>query len=197
MTADPTASIGHDPQAFESFYRAHVEDVLRFIARRVNDPHLAADLTADVFLAAIEAAPRYRAARGAPRAWLFGIARNVVSGERRRAAREQRAFARIDGRRLLAEDDLERLQERIDAAREARALYAALLDLPDGERAVLELVALDDLTVAEAAMALGLRGTTARVRLHRARMTLQRVGALGNPADPSDPTSLFTSLETS
>jgi RNA polymerase sigma-70 factor (ECF subfamily) len=189
-------SIGYDPQAFENFYRAHVEDVLRFIARRVSDPQLAADLTADVFLAAIEAAPRYRSARGAPRAWLFGIARNVVSSERRRAAREQRAFALIDGRRLLAEDDVERMQERIDAAREARALYDAILDLPEGERAVLELVALDELTVAEAAMALGIRGTTARVRLHRARLALRRSGALGETTDSTDATSLFTPLET-
>jgi RNA polymerase sigma factor (sigma-70 family) len=194
MTAEPLTSIGHDPQAFEIFYRTHVEDMLRFIARRVHDPQLAADLTADVFLAAIEAAPRYRSARGAPRAWLFGIARNVVSSEHRRLAREQRAFARIDGRRLLADDDVERMQERIDAAREARLLYAAILDLPEGERAVLELVALDELSVAEAAMALGIRGTTARVRLHRARMALRQSGALG---DPAADTSLFTPLETS
>jgi RNA polymerase sigma factor (sigma-70 family) len=174
MTADPTASIGHDPQAFDSFYRTYVDDVLRFIARRVNDPHLAADLTADVFLAAIEAAPRYRAARGAPRAWLFGIARNVVSGERRRAAREQRAFARVEGRRLLGEDDVERLQDRIDAAREARTLYDALDQLPDSERAVLELVALDGLTVTEAAAALEIRSATARVRLHPDRHAPRR-----------------------
>ncbi len=196
----PLNSIGHDPRAFESFYRAHVEDVLRFIARRVNDPQLAADLTADVFVAAIEAAPRYRSARGAPRAWLYGIARNVVSSERRRVFREQRAFARIDGRRLLAEDDIERIQERIDAAREARALYDAIIELPEGERAVLELVALDELTVAEAAMALGIRGTSARVRLHRARIALRRSGALGDTDDsagPADTASLFTPLETS
>ncbi len=195
MTADPTASIGHDPQAFESFYRAYVDDVLRFIARRVNDPHLAADLTADVFLAAIEAAPRYRAARGAPRAWLFGIARNVVSGEHRRAAREQRAFGRVEGRRLLGEDDVERLQDRIDAAREARTLYAALDQLPDSERAVLELVALDGLTVTEAAAALEIRSATARVRLHRARIAMRRAGLLDE--SEADPASLFTSLETS
>jgi RNA polymerase sigma-70 factor (ECF subfamily) len=194
MTADPTASIGHDPLAFESFYRAHVEDVLRFIVRRVSDPHLAADLTADVFLAAIQAAPRYRAARGAPRAWLFGIARNVVSGEQRRATRERRAFARVEGRRLLGEDDVERLQERIDAAREARALYDALDLLSDGERAVLELVALDELTVTEAAAALDIRVTTARVRLHRARNAMREAGAFGETADPA---SLFTYLETS
>jgi RNA polymerase sigma factor (sigma-70 family) len=193
MTVDPLTSIAHDTGAFEAFYRAHVEDVQRFIARRVHDPHLAADLTADVFLAAIEAAPRYRAARGTPRAWLYGIARNVVGGEHRRAAREQRALARIDGRRLLADDDLERMQERIDAARDARTLRAALVELTESERAVLELVVIDDLTVTEAAAALGIRGATARVRLHRARVALRRSGALNSP----DGTELLTPLELS
>ena len=59
----PLRRIGRDPTAFEAFYRANVEAVQRFIARRVNDPHLAADLTADVFLAVIEEAP---AAGGPP-----------------------------------------------------------------------------------------------------------------------------------
>jgi RNA polymerase sigma-70 factor (ECF subfamily) len=66
------------------------------------------------------------------------------------------------------------MQERIDAAGRARELFAALEQLPAGERAVLELVALDELTVTEAASALGLRSVTARVRLHRARTSLRR-----------------------
>jgi RNA polymerase sigma factor (sigma-70 family) len=45
--------------------------------------------------------------------------------------------------------------------------------LPDAERAVLELVAIDELTVAEAAAAVGVRSGTARVRLHRARRKLR------------------------
>ncbi len=65
------------------------------------------------------------------------------------------------------------MQERIDAAARAREMYAALAELPDGERAIFELVALDDLTPAEAAAALGIRPVTARVRLHRARTTLR------------------------
>src|SRR4051812_28681706 len=173
MKPEDLSRIAHDPAAFEAFYREHVEAVQRFITRRVNDPHLAADLTADVFLAAIDAAPSYRSDRGAPRAWLFGVARNVVNTELRRTARENRALARVHGHRLLDEDDIERMQERIDASREARALHDALQQLPDGERAVLELVALDELTVTEAAAALGLRAVTARVRLHRARAALR------------------------
>lgn len=174
MDADTLPLIAHDPAVFEAFYRAHVEAVQRFVARRVADPHRAADLTAEVFLAAIESADSYRADRGSPVAWLFGVARIVVSAEHRRAAREQRANARVDGRRLLGEDDVERMQERIDAAASARALFAAVARLPDGERAVLELVALDELSVAEAAAVLGIRPVTARVRLHRARGVLRR-----------------------
>jgi RNA polymerase sigma-70 factor (ECF subfamily) len=174
MNPDELPRIADDPQAFETFYRAHVEAVQRFVARRVDDPYLAADLTAEVFLAGIDAAAGYRRERGSPAAWLFGVARIVVAAEFRRAARERRANARVQGRRLLGEDDLERMQERIDAASHSRALFAALAQLPEGERAVVELVALDDLSVTEAAAVLGLRPVTARVRLHRARGAVRR-----------------------
>ena len=166
--------IARDVHAFESFYRDHVEAIERFVARRVRDPQLVADLTADVFLAAIESAHGYRARRGAPIAWLYGIARNVVAAELRRSAREQRAERRVPAGRTLADaDDLARLDEQIDAEAERRRLCAAMELLPDGERAVLELVALDGLAVAEAARALGLRPVAARVRLHRARRTMR------------------------
>jgi RNA polymerase sigma factor (sigma-70 family) len=167
------ADIRHDPAAFEAFYRANVEAVQRFVARRVADPHLAADLTAEVFLAAIDAAPSFKPGLGSPRAWLFGVARNVVNAEWRRAARENAARQRVGGRRHLGDDDIERIQERLDAEADARALAQSLAALPESERAVLELVAVDQLTVTEAAAALGIRSVTARVRLHRGRTTLR------------------------
>src|SRR5437763_8703309 len=132
MRPQDVPRIGHDPAAFEAFYREHVEAVQRSIARRVADPQLAADLTAEVFLAAIDAAPSYRADRGVPGAWLFGIARVVVAAERRRGARERRDHARVEGRRLLEDDDNARMEARIDAAARARELYAALAELGDG-----------------------------------------------------------------
>jgi len=174
VSPDELPRIGHDASTFAAFYRENVEAVQRFIARRVEDPQLAADLTAEVFLAAIEAAPSYREDRGTPTAWLFGIARVVVASQARRRARERHAVARIAGRRLLESDDVARIQERIDAASQARGLYAALGRLPAGERAIFELVALDELSVTDAAAALGIRNVTARVRLHRARATLRR-----------------------
>ena len=173
--ADPAAGrlseIARDPAALEAFYRQHVVLVTRFVARRVADPHLVADLTAEVFVAAISSAHTYRPSRGPQAAWLYGIARNVIARESRRSASERRAAGRIAGRRLLDEDDIARLEERIDAESPGRAAYLAVAGLPEHERAVLELVAIDGLPVNEAAAALGIRPGTARARLHRARHT--------------------------
>ncbi|MEV0165526.1 RNA polymerase sigma factor [Nonomuraea fuscirosea] len=169
--------LNDDPEAFEAFYRRHVDAVMRFTVRRVSDPHLAADLTADIFLAVLDSAHTYVPTRGSETAWLYGIARNVVSAQHRKAARETRASGRVAGRRLMDDDDLARMEERIDAERRMRDALRAMDGLPEGERAVLELVVIDQLTVTEAARALGIRQVTARVRLHRARRALENVAS--------------------
>ena len=169
----PVRSAGTDPAAFTAFYRAHVGEVTRFVTRRVADPQLAADLTAEVFLAVIDAAGQYRGSERGPRTWLYGIARNVIATEFRRSARERRAQALIAGRRLLEPADVDRLVEQIDAQQQVRELHESLRALPEGERAVLELVSVDGLSVTEAAAALGVRPVTARVRLLRARRALR------------------------
>ncbi|MFF7072847.1 RNA polymerase sigma factor [Streptomyces pseudovenezuelae] len=162
-----------DPQLFEEFYRRHVDAMTSFLARRVADPHTVADLTAEIFLAVLDSAHTYRPSRGSERAWLYGIARNVVAGERRRVARETDRDRRISGRRLLEPDDIARLEDKLDAQSPGRRALAALERLPAGERAVLELVVVDELTVSEAATALGISQVAARVRLHRARRSLR------------------------
>ncbi|MEZ7129603.1 RNA polymerase sigma factor [Nonomuraea sp. AD125B] len=161
-----------DPAAFEVFYRRHTERVSRFVARRMTDPHTVDDLTTEVFLAAIDTAATYRPDRGSEEAWLYGIARNVVASEQRRAAKELHKNARAAGRRTLDAEDITRLEERIDAERAARPLLSAIAGLPGSLRAVAELVDVDGLSVADAAAALRIRVSTARVRLHRAHRRL-------------------------
>lgn len=174
MSNEDVAKIGHDPDALEKFYLAHVEDIEQFVVRRVADPYLAADLTADIFMAAMEASAHYRARRGVPRAWLFGIARNTIHNEFRRAGRERDAVRRIQGRAFLDDDDLARMRERIDAAAISRELFRAMEELPDSEREALELHAIDDLSPREVGEALGISPVSARVRLHRARRALRQ-----------------------
>ncbi|MEW9531364.1 RNA polymerase sigma factor [Microbispora sp. NPDC049125] len=164
-----------DPDLFEAFYRRHVDRVTRFLARRVADPHAVADLVAEVFLAVLDSAHTYRPGRGSEIGWLYGVARNTHLAQLRRSARELHAAGRLAGRRLLDVDDIARLEERIDAESPARRALAAMAGLPEHDRALLELVAVDGLTPAEAAAALGIRQGTARVRLHRARRSIQQV----------------------
>jgi RNA polymerase sigma factor (sigma-70 family) len=180
--------IGEDAEAFESFYREHVDAVLRYATRRTDDPHDAADLVAEVFLAAIRSAEGYREELGSPIAWLYGIARNLAAAERRRAARTWDAESRISGHRLLDEDDIARLEERIDAERSSRSLLAHIARLPESQREVLELIAVDGLTTAQTAAVLGISTVAARVRLHRARSALQTM-LRATTQDPNRPLS--------
>lgn len=171
---DEVRAIGRDPDLLEAFYSEHHGAVKSYFARRVDDPHLVADLVADTFLAAMTAAPRYRPDKGRPGAWLSGIARNTLADATRRRARRLRAESRIQGRRLLDEDALARIEDRIAAERFTRALYAGLAMLPARDRALMELVAVDGVPVGEAAEQLGMKPGTARVRLHRSRARLQQ-----------------------
>lgn len=169
---DRVVAIGRDPDALEAFYREHVEAVQRFIARRVEVPEDAADLTAEVFMAAIGASRDFRGDAAAPRAWLFGIARRVVAGHHRSTRRAVRAVRRIDARELLDDDATDRIVARIDGQRAARAIHRSLAALPERQRAVVELVAVDGLALTEAAAALGISAGHARVLYHRARRRL-------------------------
>lgn len=78
LSASDTALIARaqrDPAAFVHLYDRYVNRVYGYHLSRVNSPADAQDLTAQTFLAALEALPRYRE-RGAFGAWLFRIARS-------------------------------------------------------------------------------------------------------------------------
>lgn len=185
VSAEQLSRIGTDPDLFDAFYSEHLEDLQRFVARRVGDREQAADLTAEIFLAAIDSAHRYQP-RGTPKSWLYGIARVLVADDRRRRGRERAGEERLRGSALLDEEEAARIDARIDAAAQSRRLYEAMGRLPEAERAVLELVAIDELTVAEAATAVGVRPVTARVRLHRARRKLgAELETAANPPNAS------------
>ena len=86
-------------------------------------------------------------------------------------------LATLSGHRELDEDEIEELAARIDDQRVGRALLAHLTDLPELERAAIELVDLVGLTPREAASALQTSPGALRVRLFRARTRLRREGA--------------------
>ena len=141
-------------EAFEELFERQFESVYGYLARRVG-PELGRDLASETFTRAFAARKRYDPARGAARAWLFGIANNLVRRHYRDEERRLRAFARLDIPR--------------DAAPPELTLADALATLAQEERDVLLLFAWADLSYAEIATALEVPVGTVRSRLNRAR----------------------------
>lgn len=167
-----------DHAAFEVFYRRHVDRVVAYSVRRCRDPHEVAELCAAVFLSVWERAGTFDPTRHDAGPWLVGIASNRFVDLRRSDRRRLALRDRVATQRVVGPDDVDRLGERMDAARAADDLVAALDDLPASQREVMVLVALDGLTPTEAADAIGTNPTAVRMRLLRARRSMRaRLGA--------------------
>jgi len=135
---------GSDPDAFAVFYRRHVDAVLAYFAVRVRDPEAAADLMAETFAAALASARRYRRREAPAAAWLFAIARNKLTDSIRRGRVENAARWRLGFEPLaLDDDDIQRVTELVDAAREPRAT-AFLERLPADQRDAVRARVLDE-----------------------------------------------------
>jgi RNA polymerase sigma-70 factor, ECF subfamily len=159
---------------FERIYRANVEVVTAYFARRSADPHVVADLTADTFVAVITRFGSFDPRKGTARAWVFGIARHVYASYCEAYSQQQHKMQRLAGRRDLDPDQVEELVDRIDAERAGRNLVSGLATLPERDRAVIELVDIAGLPPKEAATALRLTPGTVRMRLMRARARLRK-----------------------
>src|SRR5512138_1447868 len=75
----------NDAQAFGALYDRYVQRVYRYCFYRTNHAPDAEDLTAQIFLAALEGLPRYRQ-DGHFAGWLFSIARKKVADFHRRTS---------------------------------------------------------------------------------------------------------------
>jgi RNA polymerase sigma-70 factor, ECF subfamily len=67
-----------DPTAFNQLYLSYIHPIYRYIFSKVGEARETEDLTAQVFLEALEGLPRYRH-NGHFAAWLFSIARHKVA----------------------------------------------------------------------------------------------------------------------
>src|SRR5580693_2148491 len=151
MDSEPTdkdllSQLSTDPAAFETFYWRHLDRVIGFTARRVREPADVADVVAATFLTVLTSARSYDPARGEPTAWLLGITARLIGNGARRSGRETAVAARIAGRRLLDADDIERLEERIQADQMAPAVMDAISRLKPKAREALLLVGVEGLT---------------------------------------------------
>jgi RNA polymerase sigma-70 factor (ECF subfamily) len=173
-----------DPGPFERIYERHAVGIYRFVYARVGNQPDAEDLTAQVFVRAVEQLDVERAP-GQIAAWLYRVAHNAT-------ADYWRAFYRLP---VIGADQVAPGWEPVDDAVTARVddqaaadgdarsrarVEALLRRLPDQYRRVLELRFLERRSVAETAIAMGISSGNARVLQYRA---LRRAALLGEPVD--------------
>jgi RNA polymerase sigma factor (sigma-70 family) len=161
---------------FEAIYRAEFGSVAGYFARRYEDPQLVADLTADTFVAAIQAYRTLDSASISPRAWTIGIARRVNARYQESDPRTEDPERRRSLQGLLDRAELKELMWRIDIERSSRELIDRLQAMSRLDREAIELVDLCGLSGAEAARELEISAGALRVRLVRSRARLRRDG---------------------
>ncbi|MEV0596876.1 RNA polymerase sigma factor [Nonomuraea cavernae] len=164
------------PDAFASLYDRYFGEIHRYAAGRLGT-QVADDLAAETFLVAFHKRRSFDPARGAVRPWLYGIATNLVAQHRRSEIRRLRAFQRRPLDDGADEGHEDRVAARVTAASAQERLTTALENLPDGDRDVLLLVALADLSYEEVAQTLNIPFGTVGSRLNRVRRKLR--SALG------------------
>jgi RNA polymerase sigma-70 factor (ECF subfamily) len=153
-----------DSEAFVAFYRRHLSAVLGFFLRRTGDPELTADLTAEVFAAALLGADRYRPGERPALAWLYGIAAHKLADSRRRGRVEDEARRRLAMEPLAIDDaELNRIAEMADDG----AAERAVLTLPPAQRDAVLARVVDERPYAEIAKQMRCSELLVRQRVSR------------------------------
>jgi RNA polymerase sigma factor (sigma-70 family) len=161
-----------DPEAFVAFYRRHLATVLAYLLRRTGDEELTADLTAEVFAAALVAARRYRPGERPALAWLYGIAAHKLADSRRRGRVEASARRRLALEPLALEDaDIECVVQLADVG--AGDAERALQALPPNQREAILAHVVDERPYTEIAGEMQCSELLVRQRVSRGLRTLR------------------------
>lgn len=162
-----------DPDAdhFDRLYRQYGEKIFGFCLRRTGDRATADEIRAMVFYEAWRRRGDVDLITRAALPWLYGVATNVMRNHLRSTRRREAAFRRLPPPHTEA-DPAEEVTDRLYALERAREIAALVNRLPAGEREVVVLCMVGDLSYAAAAHQLRLPVGTVRSRLSRARARL-------------------------
>ncbi|MEU3776319.1 RNA polymerase sigma factor [Streptomyces sp. NPDC032472] len=164
-----------DQQLFAEIYDAHAGAVYAHTVRMTSDRVGAEDIVSLTFLEAWRLRDTLEGVVS-HRAWLLGIATNVLRNTRRAARRHQEAVARLPPPEAIP-DVADTVVSRITDSAQAAATLAVLERLRRKDREVLLLCVWSGLSHDEVAEACDVPVGTVRSRLSRARARLRKLAA--------------------
>ena len=159
------AVVQGDRDAFRALFERHARIIHAYVTARIGASD-ADDVVVETFEVAWRRCAEFDRTTSSARPWLLGIATRLTKAHGTDGRRWRRGLDEVAPREHA--NAAESYDDSLDPT-----LVAAIAQLSDSERAVLVLVALGELSVAEAARTLEITPVTARVRLHRARRAVR------------------------
>jgi RNA polymerase sigma-70 factor (ECF subfamily) len=150
---------------FRDAFHGHKDVVHRFAYRMTGSSSAAEDIVQDCFLILWRKPGAYDPSRGAMRAFLLGIARNLVL----KRWRDERPHEALEDDAIVSQP----LSVREDGR--AEAVEKAILTLPPLQREAVVLAEYEEMSLEEIARATTADLAAVKSRLHRARQNLRRM----------------------
>jgi RNA polymerase sigma factor (sigma-70 family) len=162
--AEPIVRLAPERSAgeqFEALYQRTFPRVYAYVASMLRDRSAAEEVTAQAFERAYRKRSSYRAGRGSPEAWLFGIARHAALDELRRLKRRAPLEADPEDLSALAPED------HAEGVVRRETVRAALSTLAPKDRDLVALKFQAGLSNAEIGRVLGMSESNVGTKLHR------------------------------
>jgi len=154
--------------AAEAFVRRHVRRINALAQRLLADPHEAEDVTQEVFLRSWREAPRWRPGGARFATWMHRVTLNLCFDRLRKRRETTSADAG-----MAIRDPAPGAGEAVLAAQRTLRVRAALMDLPERQRAAIALCHYEELSQDEAAAALKISVDALESLLARGRRALR------------------------
>lgn len=159
-----------DPERFGPLYRKYHEQIFRYIYQRMDDEHLAFDVTSQVFIKALKNLHKYEY-RGVPfSSWLYRIAKSELY----QAFRDRKARRTVSVESMHLFEMVEEFEED-DSATNKKKLLQCLSLLKDGDLQLIELRYFEKRSYREIGEILEITENNAKVRTFRALERLKKL----------------------
>lgn len=155
-----------DGAAFGLLFDLHHDRVYRRALGLMANTHDAEDVAAAAFFELWRKRRTVRPVQGSVLPWLLVTTVNLARNAKRSSSRYQHLLRAMPREEAAAPPGAEAVEAK-------KRLTESLQRLSPVDGALFVLTALEDLSLAEAAEAVGLKPSTARMRLHRARLRLR------------------------
>jgi RNA polymerase sigma-70 factor (ECF subfamily) len=154
-----------DEEAFRGLFGRYAPSATSLAMRVVRQSHLAEEIVQEAFMALWRNPAAYDDTRGSVKSWLVGMVHHrAVDMVRREESHRRRAEKTAHQAMELDSDHADEVVEQIGLPEERRRVRAALDELPEAQREVLERMYFDGMSQSQIAEATGLPLGTVKSR---------------------------------